>query len=110
MNQLFSLLQNAQGVQIKSSVINTKILFNHDTLNVLLSFFFLFMGHLYILGRFDFMFTIFFPVLLVGSVFTFIHMRLGMQNIILDYVHNLTVRTIMMHMLDVCYLLLLLSI
>jgi len=75
-----------------------------------LSFYFFFLGHLYVIGKFDLAYTLFFPVFVLGGVFTFIHMRLGMQNIILDYVHNLTARTVMVYLLDVCYLLLVLSI
>lgn len=105
MNFFYSLLQNAQGLDFKSSNINIKILFNHDTLNVLLSFFFFFFSHLYIIGKFELVYTVFAPVFFIGVVFTFIHMRLGMQNIILDYVHNLIARTVMMYLLDLCYVL-----
>lgn len=110
MNLFSSFFQNAQGIELKSSLLTTKILFNHDTLNVLLSFYFFFLGHLYIIGRFDLAYTLFFPVFFIGAALTFIHMRLGMQNIILDYVHNLTARTVMMYLLDLCYLLLIFSI
>lgn len=109
-----SFLKNTQGItkgiQVKSSFLNTTILFNHDTLYAALSFFFMFCGHLFIIGRIELLYTFFFPVFFLGIVLTFVHMRVGINNILQDYVHNVTVRTIMMHLLDICYVLLALSI